>query len=105
MFSTFTLARRVAGARLPLRVRTYATPPSGLSDGERTIYSKLTERFKPSELQVQDVSGGCGTFYQIIISSEAFKGVPTVKQHRMVNETLKEEIQGIHGLQLKTTAA
>ena len=43
--------------------------------------------------------GGCGTFYQIIIASEAFRGVPTVKQHRMVNEVLKQEIEGIHGLQ------
>lgn len=46
--------------------------------------------------------GGCGTFYQIIIASEAFKGVPTVKQHRMVNEVLKQEIEGIHGLQVSS---
>ena len=44
--------------------------------------------------------GGCGTFYQIIIASDAFKGVSTVKQHRMVNEVLKQEIEGIHGLQV-----
>lgn len=43
--------------------------------------------------------GGCGTFYAISISSAAFKGLPTVKQHRLVNETLKKEIEGIHGLQ------
>lgn len=45
-------------------------------------------------------TGGCGTFYAISISSEAFKGLPTVKQHRLVNETLKREIEGIHGLQV-----
>lgn len=45
--------------------------------------------------------GGCGTFYQIIIASDAFSGVATVKQHRMVNEVLKQEIEGIHGLQVR----
>ncbi|EIM88169.1 bola-like protein [Stereum hirsutum FP-91666 SS1] len=76
--------------------------PTGLDDGEKAIFQKLTERFNPSELLVQDVSGGCGSFYAIQIKSEAFKGIPMIKQHRMVNDTLKKEIEGIHGLQLKT---
>lgn len=50
------------------------------------------------------VAGGCGTFYAISITSEAFKGLPTVKQHRLVNETLKREIEGIHGLQVRPLA-
>lgn len=45
--------------------------------------------------------GGCGTFYAISIASEAFRGLSTVKQHRLVNEVLKEEIEGIHGLQVR----
>ncbi|KAK7060267.1 hypothetical protein VNI00_001032 [Paramarasmius palmivorus] len=77
-------------------------PPSGLSEGEQHIYAKLTERFTPSQLQVQDVSGGCGSFYAITIASDAFKGLPMIKQHRLVTETLKKEIGGIHGLQIKT---
>ena len=44
--------------------------------------------------------GGCGAFYAITIASEAFKGIPVVKQHRLVNEALKKEIAGIHGLQV-----
>ncbi|THH08121.1 hypothetical protein EW145_g2906 [Phellinidium pouzarii] len=43
-------------------------------------------------------------FYAISITSKAFKDIPVVKQHRLVNEVLKEEIRGIHGLQLKTQA-
>lgn len=46
--------------------------------------------------------GGCGSFYAISITSSAFKGLTTVKQHRLVNETLKKEIEGIHGLQVST---
>lgn len=75
---------------------------SKLDEGEQVIYDKLAERFQPSELLVQDVSGGCGSFYAITIASTAFKGITVVKQHRLVNEALKKEIEGIHGLQLKT---
>ena len=46
------------------------------------------------------IIGGCGAFYAINIASEQFKGLPVVKQHRLVNETLKKEIEGIHGLQV-----
>lgn len=100
--------------------------PTGLDDGEKAIFQKLTERFNPSELLVQDVSGtsqssveigtkltlyghstwligGCGSFYAIQIKSEAFKGIPMIKQHRMVNDTLKKEIEGIHGLQVRVS--
>lgn len=47
--------------------------------------------------------GGCGTFYAITIASSSFSGLPIVKQHRLVNDTLKEEISGIHGLQVRLT--
>ncbi|KAL5508085.1 hypothetical protein ACEPAH_5703 [Sanghuangporus vaninii] len=83
--------------------RSYSTAPQELQlEGERQIYSKLQERFNPSRLQVQDVSGGCGTFYAITIASKAFADLPMVQQHRLVNKTLKEDIEGIHGLQVCT---
>ena len=44
--------------------------------------------------------GGCGSFYAITIASQAFKGLSIVKQHRLVNDALKKEIEGIHGLQV-----
>lgn len=60
----FTFARRrlaqvshrnVVAAALP---RFYVTqPPPGLDEGEQNIYKKLTSKFSPSELAVQDVSG------------------------------------------------
>ena len=46
------------------------------------------------------VIGGCGTFFAITIASKAFKGIPVVKQHRLVNKALQKEIEGIHGLQV-----
>ncbi|KAF9045962.1 bola-like protein [Hymenopellis radicata] len=89
------------------QLRLYSTQPAAavnLLEGEQNIIAKLTEKFSPTQLQVQDVSGGCGSFYAITIASEAFKGLTTLKQHRLVTETLKKEIEGIHGLQIKTTA-
>ncbi|KAH9987918.1 bola protein [Russula compacta] len=77
-----------------------AASPSKLDEGEQAIYDKLSGRFQTSDLLVQDISGGCGTFYAITIASAEFKGIPVVKQHRLVNEALKKEIEGIHGLQV-----
>jgi len=52
--------------------------------------------------QVNDVSGGCGSMYAIEIVSQRFEGLSMVKQHRIVNEVLAEEIKGWHGVQLRT---
>ncbi|KAJ9098682.1 hypothetical protein QFC21_004330 [Naganishia friedmannii] len=75
---------------------------SKLNDGERGIYDKLKAKFGSKTLDVVDVSGGCGSFYAIHISSPQFKGLSTIRQHKLVNECLKEEVKAIHGLQLKT---
>ncbi|KZV71441.1 bola-like protein [Peniophora sp. CONT] len=98
-------ARRAVASALTTRtlLRAYSVAaPTGLDEGEKNIFSKLAERFQPTALNVQDVSGGCGSFYAIAITSDAFKGLSTIKQHRLVNDALKKEIEGIHGLQLKT---
>ena len=34
------------------------TPSSNLSEGEQNIYDKLSAKFAPSQVQVQDISGG-----------------------------------------------
>ncbi|KAJ7095092.1 bola-like protein [Mycena belliarum] len=103
MFAVST--RRWLPAALQLRRLSVAAPLSPLGTAlpkERIIHNKLTERFSPSELQIEDVSGGCGTFFAITITSDAFKGLPMVKQHKLVTQTLKEEISDIHGVQIKT---
>ncbi|EPX70934.1 uncharacterized protein SOCG_01155 [Schizosaccharomyces octosporus yFS286] len=72
------------------------------TDGESRIRTLLNERLCPSSLRVIDVSGGCGSMYQIVIKSKLFKGKNTLAQHRLVNSILKEEIKGMHGLNLLT---
>ncbi|KAK4047252.1 hypothetical protein OIV83_005556 [Microbotryomycetes sp. JL201] len=81
-----------------------ASQDSQLTDGERLLKSKLEGELAGAKVQVQDVSGGCGSFYAISISHPSFKGLTKMKQHRLVNELLKDEIKDMHGLQLKTSA-
>ncbi|RXW25833.1 hypothetical protein EST38_g49 [Candolleomyces aberdarensis] len=95
--SSFASRRAFASSSRLFNVK--IAPPPGLPDRERTIWDKLITKFSPSQLQVEDVSGGCGTFYAIVIASDTFKGLSVVKQHRLVTSTLKQEIEGIHGLQ------
>ncbi|KAG0266581.1 hypothetical protein BG011_001770 [Mortierella polycephala] len=82
-----------------------STPPASLNEGEKHIYSKLFEKFQPRKLIVEDISGGCGSMYQVEVVSPSFKDLSMVKQHRLVNEALKEEIKGMHGIRLTTKAA
>ena len=102
--SRFLLARAgsESGARL-VAVRRYSSAPAE-GTYEREIYDKLTAKLAPAELAVQDVSGGCGSMFAIKVVSDKFKGVPMVKQHRLVNEVLADDIAKWHGLQLRTSA-
>jgi stress-induced morphogen len=43
--------------------------------------------------------------YAIEIESPKFAGLTVIKQHKLVNQVLKEEIAKWHGVQLRTRAA
>jgi stress-induced morphogen len=90
---------------LPIQQLRLYSAPADLNIAEKHIYEKLEDELKPVILDVRDVSGGCGSMYAINIISEKFNGLSMIKQHRLVNTILKEEISGWHGLQLKTKAA
>lgn len=83
----------------PLLARLYSQTPE-----EKLIYEKLTKALEPKTLEVIDVSGGCGSMFAIDITSDSFKGIPMVRQHKIVNEILKDDIKRWHGLQLRTKA-
>ncbi|GAA5959358.1 hypothetical protein JCM8115_000087 [Rhodotorula mucilaginosa] len=74
------------------------------TDGEQALKAKLEEKLQGAKVDVQDVSGGCGSFYAISVEHESFKGLTMIKQHRLVNDLLKDDIKDMHGLQLKTKA-
>ncbi|KAF3686448.1 BolA-like protein 3 [Channa argus] len=73
------------------------------TDGEVRIAKILKEKFPlASSLKVVDISGGCGAMYEIHVESSEFKGKRTIQQHQLVNQALKDEIQGMHGLRIFT---
>jgi len=80
-------------------VRHYSAPSEKLTK-EQLIKNVLTDKFAPILLNVQDVSGGCGSMFNVLIVSDGFKGQTPVKRHRAVHEVLKEDIKEMHGISL-----
>lgn len=42
--------------------------------------------------------------YALDIVSDQFAGLPVIKQHRLVNQVLGDEMKKWHGVQMKTKA-
>ncbi|GAA94265.1 uncharacterized protein L969DRAFT_55078 [Mixia osmundae IAM 14324] len=99
--STQTAARGMGGSA-QTDEGTSSESATLLSKEERAVMEKLEGIFKGGRIEVQDVSGGCGSFFAISIAHKDFKGLSTIKQHRVVNEALAEEVKNWHGIQLKT---
>ncbi|KAJ2844557.1 hypothetical protein IWW36_005139 [Coemansia brasiliensis] len=76
------------------------TPSLRMTDGEQQIYNKLSQELQPTKLTVSDASGGCGSMYVVEIEAECFRGLTRVKQTKMVNNLLKEEIKDMHGMRV-----
>ncbi|KXL46825.1 hypothetical protein M433DRAFT_65154 [Acidomyces richmondensis BFW] len=96
---------------VPRVQRCYATeeqtpvePPDYLDERELKVFETIKRELHPLKLDVQDISGGCGSMYAIDVVSERFKGLPVIKQHRLVNKILGDQMKDWHGVQLKTKA-
>jgi BolA protein len=79
------------------------------------ITEKLTAAFAPQSLRVEDEShrheGHAGhrpggqTHYRVYIVAEAFQGKSRIDRHRMVNQTLAQELAGgVHALAIHASA-
>ncbi|KIJ60472.1 hypothetical protein HYDPIDRAFT_98755 [Hydnomerulius pinastri MD-312] len=58
--------------------------------------------FPVTHLEIEDQSSGCGESYAIFLVSEVFEGKTTLARHRLINETLKEQIAQMHAFSQKT---
>jgi stress-induced morphogen len=87
-----------------IREQEILTAPEHLNEKEKMIWELLMKELQCTSLEVQDISGGCGSMYGIDVVSERFRGLNMLKQQRLVNQVLGEEIKGWHGVQLKTRA-
>ncbi|KAM3586870.1 hypothetical protein VKS41_001923 [Umbelopsis sp. WA50703] len=52
--------------------------------------------------EVVDNSGGCGQMFEVIIVSPLFKDKRTLARHRLVNDSLKDEISKVHAFSQKS---
>ena len=79
------------------------------------ITEKLTAAFAPESLRVEDEShqheGHAGhrpggqTHYRVYIVSDAFRGKSRIDRHRMINQTLAQELAGgVHALAIHALA-
>ncbi|XP_065065389.1 bolA-like protein 3 [Rhopilema esculentum] len=73
-----------------------------VSPGEKRIEDILKSKLNVEEIMVRDISGGCGSMYEIFVASKDFINKKTVQQHRIVNEILKDEVKQMHGLRILT---
>ncbi|KAG5418046.1 hypothetical protein I9W82_004375 [Candida metapsilosis] len=105
LLRTSLLSNRLPIQRSILQRMQSTSSQHQMGEYESKIYNILQKEFDPVNLQVQDVSGGCGSMFAILVESSKFKGLPMIKQHRLVNDLLKDEIKKWHGLQLKTKSA
>lgn len=76
---------------------------------QETIERKLADRFDPAHLAVVNESGGHNvpagseTHFKVVLVAEAFAGQRPLARHRLVNQTLAEELAGpVHALSIHT---
>ena len=68
------------------------------------IRAHLLEAFPGAEIVIQDLAGD-GDHYRAKVTSEAFRGLPRVRQHQLVYAALKGKMGGeLHALALETGA-
>ena len=66
---------------------------------------RLNAAFPDSDVVVTDLAGD-GDHYRARIVSPAFKGLPRVRQHQLVNKALADVLGGaLHALALETVPA
>jgi stress-induced morphogen len=68
------------------------------------LEARLRAAFPDAEIVITDLAGD-GDHYKARIVSQAFAGLPRVRQHQLVNKALADVLGGtLHALALETAA-
>ncbi|CAD7013004.1 bolA-like protein 3 [Ceratitis capitata] len=73
------------------------------NSAQQRILQLLYGRFPEAIVNVVDVSGGCGAMFEVYVESREFEGLTTLKQHKLITQTLKEQIKDMHGVRIHTS--
>lgn len=76
---------------------------------KQTIENKIIQRLAPAHLEVlneshrHNVPPGSESHFKLTVVSDAFEGKPPLTRHRLINETLADELAGpLHALSIHT---
>ena len=72
---------------------------------KESIEKLIKDSIKVSQINIQDISGGCGQAFSIQVASSDFTGKSLIQQHRLLNDILKDELAEVHSVQYKTSVA
>ncbi len=68
------------------------------------LQARIEAAFPGAEVHIEDLAGD-GDHYKARIVAEAFRGLPLVRQHQLVNKALADLLAGpLHALALETKA-
>lgn len=95
-----------AGARGELRgcrrqSRHFAPNVEGMSSKEE-VERLLVEALAPTSVEVVDVSGDCGSAFDVHVVSAKFAGMNRLAKHRLIHDALSSVMGKIHALSVKT---
>ena len=101
LFSESPIARvSLSNPLLYMRVRQFSLSPY---EAKITAHLRDSEVLQnPTRVVVEDRSGGCGANFYILVESTVFKGIPRIRQHRLVQDVLKDEIAKWHAVSIET---
>lgn len=75
---------------------------------ESSIRAKLASQLEPVHIQVYNeshmhsVPPGSETHFKVVVVCKRFEGMTLLQRHRLVNDTLKEELAGpVHALSIQ----
>jgi len=78
-----------------------------MGEVEQRIFNKLQEILCPEHLEVlnessgHNVPRGSETHFKVVVVTEVFEGKSLLQRHRLINEALREELQGpVHALSI-----
>jgi stress-induced morphogen len=70
---------------------------------EQVMKGKLLREFgQGTEVKVEDTSGGCGSKFELEVTSPWFEGKSKVAQARAVHKVIHEEIATMHAVKVTT---
>ena len=74
----------------------------GTTAKEKAMEERLRKTIQNiTQVEVIDVSGGCGSFFKVKVVSPSFQGKSLVDRNRLVYAALKDEIGDMHGLNVE----